>query len=138
MRKILQKSVPKSLQKRIPTPRIKPFWKVAIIFALIFAALTAFCACIRFDITLETDGNGSLYTETLRVRPFSEVCVRIDPSEANGGYRLYAVTVNGKDKTDNVHFGVLRFRCIWGDKTVYATFRAENATFSSAYAAVFV
>lgn len=138
MRKILRKSIPKSLQKRILTPKLKPFWVAAIILVCMLAALLIFCTCIRFDITLETDGNGSLYTETVCVRPFSEVCVRIEPSEANGGYRLYAVTVNGKDKTDDVHFGMLRFRCIWGDKTVRAAFCAENATVSSDYAAVFV
>lgn len=138
MRKKLVKSIPRSLKKSKPTPHTKPFWKAAVILILIFAALMIFCVCIRFDITLETDGNGSLYTETMRVRPFSQVCVRIEPSEENGGYRLCAVTVNGKDKTDDVHFGVLRFRCIWGDKTVRATFRAENTAVTSDYAAIFV
>ncbi len=100
-------------------------------FAIIFCL---YCS-ISFEITLSTDGNGVLYTEKTRVHPFSTVEIRIEP---DGQYVLNTVTVNGEDKTDGVHFQTLRFRCIWGDLAVCATFREENSAVRSSDAAIFV
>lgn len=113
----------------------KKIFCILTVLLTVFGIMLCVYFSISFELTLETDGNGILYAEKMRVHPFSIVEVRIEPAEQ---YVLNSVTVNGEERTDDVHFRKLRFYCIWGAQTVYAVFQEENSTSLSSNTAIFV
>ena len=108
------------------------------VLTFILSFLTVLCYAATFEITLQTEGNGALQAEKLRVHPFESVRIRAVPNIENGENTvLQSITVNGKDMTDKVCFGTLRLRFLWGDTTVCAEFQSSNEPVR-ANAAVFV
>ncbi len=99
--------------------------------------LTVLYFSVTFEITLQATGDGTLQAEKLCVHPLESVQIRITPGGESGYTVLRYVTVNGKDRTDEVHFQTLRLRHVWGDQTVCAEFQS-GGEFVSANAAVFV
>lgn len=93
---------------------------------------------ISFEITLETDDNGTLVCQKQKVHLLHSATILIAPSTKSEYYELESITVNGKDVTDEVKFNKLEVKYIVSDITVKATFRQGVENVKVISSAVFV
>ena len=71
----------------------------AVVLTAALCVLGALYACITFEITLQTTGEGTLYAEKQRVHLCESVKIRIVPSDAPTPSVLKSITVHGEDCT---------------------------------------
>lgn len=93
---------------------------------------------IRFDITVQTDGNGRVFCEKQSVRLFESTVLWIEPNTDTLTYELGSLIIDGEDVTAEVIRNKYKIKWIFGDKTVYATFKQGNEPVVSASRPVFV
>ncbi|MGN0520977.1 MAG: hypothetical protein ACI4LB_09600 [Candidatus Fimenecus sp.] len=110
----------------------------AAVLAAVLCILGVLYACITFEITLQTTGEGRLYAEKQRVHLFESVKIRIVPSDAPTPYVLKSVSVNGEDCTKSVHLQTLKISRVHRDIVVTAEFESAAGKAVPANAPTFV
>lgn len=108
------------------------------IAAVMLTGAVAGYKSVAFDITLISDGNGTLTCETQQARFLETVSVYVSPSHDGKYYVLDKLTVNGVDMTDSLVFNKLTLDFVFEDKTIEATFKEGNPPAIASSAAVFV
>ncbi|MGN0572093.1 MAG: hypothetical protein ACI4K9_07925 [Candidatus Fimenecus sp.] len=110
----------------------------AAVIAAVLCILGVLYACISFDVTLQTTGAGTLYTEKQRVHLLESVKIRILPSDAPVPSVLKSITVNGEDYTNSVHLQTLKICRVHQDIVVTAEFESAAGKAVPANAPTFV
>lgn len=110
----------------------------AVVLTAALCVLGALYACITFEITLQTTGEGTLYAEKQRVHLCESVKIRIVPSDAPTPTVLKSITVNGEDCTKSVHLQALKIRRVHSDIVVTAEFESAAGKAVPANAPIFV
>ncbi len=93
---------------------------------------------IRFDITVQTDGNGRVFCEKQSVRLFESTVLWIEPNKDAVTYELGSLIIDGEDVTGEVIRNKYKISWVFGDKAVYASFKQGNEPVASASRPVFV
>ena len=71
------------------------------VLTFILSFLTVLCYAVTFEITLQTEGNGALQAEKLRVHPFESVRIRAVPNIENGEHtEKHRPTAHANDMTE--------------------------------------
>lgn len=110
----------------------------AAVLTAVLCMLGVLYACITFEITLQTTGEGVLYAEKQRVHLYESVKIRIVPSNAPTPSVLKSITVNGEDCTKSVHLQALNISRVHRDIVVTAEFESAAGKAVPANAPVFV
>lgn len=110
----------------------------AAVLTAVLCILGTLYACITFEITLQTTGEGALYAEKQRVHLCESVKIRIVPSDAPTPYILKSIAVNGEDCTKSVHLQALKISCVHRDIVVTAEFESAVGKTVPANAPIFV
>lgn len=110
----------------------------AAVLTAVLCMLGVLYACITFEITLQTTGEGALYAEKQRVHLYESIKIRIVPSNAPTPSVLKSITVNGEDCTKSVHLQALKISRVHRDIVVTAEFESAAGKAVPANAPVFV
>lgn len=111
---------------------------VILTFAFILAAVVVAIVFCKFNITTDISGNGVVVLEKNYVHLFSSATVYFASTNDNPDCKIILFTVNGEDKTNEIHKNRYKLRFVRQDIDLTVVFGENESLASAASSAVFV